>query len=188
MGMKHRHLNVPGEDKVGVHYCYTCDGPFYRGRVVGVVGGSDSAALAALMLRDYASKVYVIYRRDKLRAEPISSKKVYNDEKMEVIHNANVVEVLGEGRINAVKLDNGNTLELNGLFIEIGQVPLNVFAKNIGVEVDERGFIKVGKDHSTNVVGFFAAGDITDASNLKQLITSAAEGSKAAQGAYRYLK
>ena len=109
LGMKHRELGIPGEKEFigkGVHYCYTCDGPLYGGKTVAVVGGGDSAALGAILLKDYAEKVYVLYRGEKLRAEPFNSDAVYSDKKIEVIHNVNVVEVLGgdEG-MKKIKLD-----------------------------------------------------------------------------------
>ncbi|MBT4576748.1 FAD-dependent oxidoreductase [Candidatus Woesearchaeota archaeon] len=190
MGMKHRELGIPGEKEFsgkGVHYCYTCDGPLYKDSTVAVVGGSDSAALGAIFMKDYAKKVYVVYRGDKLRAEPFNSEQVYADDKTEVIHNANVVEVLGDKMMTKVKLDNGNELELDGLFIEIGHIPLNELAVNVGVKLDSHGFIEVNKEGATNVEGFFAAGDITDSTKLKQFITSASEGSIAAQGVYNYI-
>ncbi len=188
-GMKYKKLDVPGEKEFegkGVHYCYTCDGPLYKDKVVGVVGGSDSAGLASLMLKDYAKKVYVIYRKDKLRAEPITSERVYKDKKIEVIHNANVVEINGDKFANSVKLDTGKELKLDGLFIQIGHVPLTDIAKDVGVKL-VNGIIKVDKNQSTNVDGFFAAGDLTNSSELKQFITSAAEGSIAAQSVYHYV-
>ena len=190
LGMKHRELGIPGEKEFsgkGVHYCYTCDGPLYKDQIVAVVGGSDSAALGAIFMKDYAKKVYVIYRGDKLRAEPISAKQVYADEKTEVIHNANVVEVIGDKMVTKIKLDTGKELDLDGLFIEIGHIPLNEIAEKVGVKIDSHGFIEVNKEQATNVEGFFAAGDITNSTSLKQFITSASEGSIAAQGAYHYL-
>ena len=190
LGMKHRELGIPGEKEFagkGVHYCYTCDGPLYKNQVVAVVGGGDSAALGAIFMKDYASKVYVIYRGDKLRAEPISAKQVYADSKIEAIHNANVTEIIGDRMMTKVKLDTGKELDLDGIFIEIGHIPLNEIAEKVGVKLDARGFIEVNKEQATNVEGFYAAGDITNATSLKQFITSASEGSIAAQGAYHYL-
>jgi thioredoxin reductase (NADPH) len=191
LGMKHRELGVPGEKEFagkGVHYCYTCDGPFYKNKIVAVVGGSDSAALGALMLKDHAEKVYVLYRKDKLRAEPVSAKLVYDDSKIEVVHNVNVVEVLGDEKgMTKVKLDNGNELKLDGLFVEIGHLPLNEIPKKLGAELDEKGFVKVDNEYGTNVDGFYAAGDITNVTSLKQFITSASQGSIAAQSVYQNL-
>lgn len=189
-GMRHRNLNVPGEKEFtsnGVHYCYTCDGPLYGGSTVAVVGGSDSAGLGALFMADYAKKVYVIYRKDKLRAEPVTAKKVYSHKKIEVIHNANIKEIYGDKAVKGVKLDNSKDLKLDGIFIEIGHVPISELVKDLGVKLDNSRFIKVEKDQSTNIPGIFAAGDLTDASKLKQFITSAAEGSIAAQSIYFYI-
>ena len=192
LGMKHRELGVSGEKDYigrGVHYCYTCDGPFYGNKLVGVVGGGDSAALGSLMLRDHAKKVYVFYRGEKIRAEPFNTEAVYKDKKIKVIHKTNISEILGDGKkMTKVKLDNGKEMKLDGLFIEVGHDAINELSKRIGVNHDKKGFIKVDKTTSTNVEGFFAAGDITDATTLKQFITSASEGSLAAQTAYQYIK
>jgi thioredoxin reductase (NADPH) len=191
LGMEHRELKIPGEKEYsgkGVHYCYTCDGPLYGGKTVAIVGGGDSAALGALMLKDYAKKVYVLYRGEKIRAEPYNSEAVYANKKIEVLHNVNVVEVLGKNNsMTKVKLDNDKELELDGLFIEIGHVPLNEFSKKLKVEHDNSGFVKVDKSGNTDIPGFFAAGDVTNATNLKQFITSAAGGSIAAQSAFNYI-
>lgn len=191
LGMKHRKLGVKGETDFlgkGVSYCYTCDAPFFKGKTVGVVGGSDSAALGALMLAKYCKKVYVLYRKEKLRAEPISSEAVYASKKISVVHNVNVSEIYGSGLMEGAKLDNGKDLKLDGVFIEIGHIPNYVLPKMVGVKFDKRNFIKVGKEQETNVAGVFAAGDITDKTNLKQFITAASEGSIAALGAYNYIR
>ena len=191
MGMTHRKLEIPGEkeyDGKGVHYCYTCDGPLYGGKTVAVIGGSDSAALGALFMAAHAEKVYVIYRKDKLRAEPVSSENVYKHPKIEVIHNTNLTEIYGEKFVTGVKTDTGKEIKLDGVFVEIGHMPNNELTKEIGVEVDEKGFIKVDKKFKTNIFGVFAAGDIVNSISLKQFITSAASGSIAAQSAYLYLK
>jgi thioredoxin reductase (NADPH) len=192
-GMKHRKLGIPGEDELqgkGVSYCYTCDAHFFKDKVVGVVGGGDSAGLGTLLLSTIAKKVYVLYRGDRIRAEPITTEEVYKleNENVKVMHNVNVTEVLGEKTVTGVKLDNGEELALGGLFIEIGADPINELVKELNVEMDERGFIKVDKTMTTNVDGFYAAGDITNNSTLKQFITSASEGSIAAQTIYMYLR
>ncbi len=189
-GMKHRKLGVPGEEEYsgkGVHYCYTCDGPLYGDKTVAVIGGSDSAALGTIFMEQYAKKIYVIYRGKKLRAEPVSTEKVYAMEKAEVIHETNVTEIVGEKFVTGVKTDTGKEIAVDAVFIEIGHIPLSELAKGVGVTLDDHGFIKVDKGQATNVEGVFAAGDITDASSLKQFITSAAEGSVAAQSAYFYV-
>jgi thioredoxin reductase (NADPH) len=189
-GMKHRELGVTGEKEFagkGVHYCYTCDGPVYGDKTIAVIGGSDSAALGTIFMNEYAKKIYVIYRGKKLRAEPVSTEKVYNLEKVEVIHETNVKEIYGDKFVKGIKTDTGKDIALDAVFVEIGHIPLNELAKNLGVDIEDHGFIKVDKNQQTNVAGVFAAGDITNASTLKQFITSAAEGSVAAQAVYHYL-
>ena len=189
VGMDYKKLKVPREKEFegkGVHYCYTCDGPLYGGKVVGVVGGGDSACLGSLMLKDYAKKVYIIYRKDKLGAEPITVKNVQKEKKIKVIYNSNVVEIVGDKFVTSVKLDTGKEIKLDGVFVQIGHIPLTSIAKELGIGLDH-GLIKVDKNQETNVNGFFAAGDLTNATGLKQFITSVAEGSIAAQGAYYYI-
>ena len=143
-----------------------------------------AAALAAIFMHSYAKKIYVVYRGKKLRAEPVSAEKVYGLDKVEVIHEANVAEIFGEKTVNKIKLDTGKELVVDGVFIEVGHIPLSQIAKGLGVTLDERGFIQVDRDKKTNVSGVFAAGDISNGTSLKQFITSAAEGSIAAQSAY----
>ena len=190
-GMKHRKLGITGEKEYegkGVHYCYTCDGPLYGGKTVALIGGSDSAALGALFMAEHAEKVYVIYRKSKIRAEPVSTEAVYNHPKIEVIHDTNLIEIYGEQFVTGVKTDTGKDIKLDGVFVEIGHLPQSDLPKQVGVEIDERGFVKVDSSFKTNVEGVFAAGDITNATSLKQFITSAAQGSIAAQTAYLFLK
>ena len=195
LGTQHRKLNVPGEDRLtgrGVSYCFTCDGYFFKDKVVGVVGGNDSAATAALFLADAASRVYVIYRREALRAEPIWLEKIKQNSKIEVITKTQVVEIVGEQKVESVKLDqpykDSSELKLDGLFIEAGAVPASALVESLGVEV-EGGFIKVKEDMSTNVSGVYAAGDIsTGSAGLRQVATATAEGAIAAYAAYKWLK
>ena len=190
-GMTHRKLGIPGEKEYsgkGVHYCYACDGPLYKGKTVAMIGGSDAAALGALFMEQYAKKVYVIYRGEKLRAEPISSIRVYKSKKMEVIHNTNLTEIYGEKFVKGIKTDTKKDIILDGIFIEVGHLPLTDLAKSVGVKLDAKGFIAISKDQSTSVPGIFAAGDITNGTSLKQFITSVAEGSIAAQSLYFFLQ
>ncbi len=190
LGTRRRHLNIPGEDKFsgkGVSYCATCDAAFYKDKVVGVVGGSDSAAQAALLLSRYASKVYILYRRDKLRAEPSYVSQIEQNSKIEVVYNVNVTELKGNEHLETVVLDNGKELKIDGLFVEIGGIPSTELAKSIGVNVNERGFIIVNSAMETNVKGVYAAGDVTTGSNgLEQIITACAEGAIAAESAYKF--
>ena len=189
-GSIRRKLGIPGEDEYagkGVSYCATCDGPFYKDRVVCVIGGSDSAAKEALFLAQNTSKVYIIYRGKEIRAEPINKKKVYENNKIEIIYNTNVVEIIGEGKVKSIVFDSGEMLDVDGVFIEIGSIPNSDIAKRIGVEVNEKNEIKINRKSETNIPGIFAAGDVADAP-FKQAITGVAEGVIAAYSAFDYVK
>ncbi len=194
-GIRRRELGVPGEKEYlgkGVSYCAVCDAPFFRGKTVAVVGGANAAAQAAVHLAEFAKKVYLIYRRKPLRAEPIWRERVEKNPKIEIIYETNVVRILGKrGLIGGVELDNpyqGNKyLAVDGVFVEIGGVPGTELAKKLGVEVDEKGYIKVGLDMGTNIKGVFAAGDIANAAGeLQQIVTACSEGAIAATSVYRY--
>lgn len=194
-GSKHRELKVKGHDEFmnkGVHYCALCDGFFYRGKTVAIVGGSDSAVKEALVLAEHAKKVYIIYRKENVRAEPVNIKRMQNQPKIEVIKHTNVIEIKGteEKGVTSVRLDNkfnnSKELKLDGLFIAIGHLPLSHVAKEAGVETNGKGEIKINRKAETNVAGFFAAGDVVD-THFKQAITGVAEGVLAAYGAYEYV-
>lgn len=192
IGTSRRKLNVPGEDEFigkGVSYCVTCDAPFYRDKVVGVVGGNNSAARAAQLLSEYAKKVYIIYRKEKIRAEPKLCSQIDKNPKIEIINNTQVKEVKGEKFVNSVVFDSGEVFMLDGLFIEIGSVPSATLPKEIGVKLDDNGYIIVDKAMNTNAKGVYAAGDITTGSNQwRQVITACAEGGIAAASAYLDIK
>ncbi|RLE47711.1 hypothetical protein DRJ25_01750 [Candidatus Woesearchaeota archaeon] len=189
-GTKHRHLNLDKEESFlgrGVSYCATCDGAFFKGKVTAVVGGSDSALTAALLLSKFSPKVYIIYRRDNFfRAAPAWVKQVEETENIEPVFNSNVVELIGKDNLEAVKLDSGKVLEIDGLFVEIGSDPNAKLAEDLGVELDGK-YIKTDELQRTNVHGFFAAGDVTN-NHLKQIITAAAEGAIAANSAFEEIK
>jgi len=184
-GTKKRRLNAKNEERFmgkGVSYCATCDGALFRDKVVGVVGGGDTALSSALLLARFASKVYIIYRRDKFfRAEPSWLEAVNKEKKIEKIFNANVVELKGDEFLKEVVLDNGKRVMLDGLFVEIGSLPETNFIE--GLALNENGYILVDDKKHTNLKGVFAAGDVT-ASPLKQIITAAADGAIAANSAY----
>ena len=194
MGLKRRHLNIPGEDKFagkGISYCYTCDAPFYKNKIVGVVGGNDSAALAALLIAQYAEKVYMIYRKEEIRAEPINKRQVEENSKIEIINNTNVVEVKGDKVLTTAVFDReykgSKEFRLDGLFIEVGSIPSPILAEQIGVKHDDAGMIIVDNEKKTNVEGVYAAGDATN-TPMRQAITAAADGAVAALSAYKYIK
>jgi len=191
MGAAHRRLHIENEDKFvgkGVSYCSTCDAPLFSGKKVAVVGGGDSAAVSALHIAGIASEVTLIYRGDALKAQPSLIHNIESKENIRVITNANVEELKGDTFLSGAKLDNGEELEISGLFIEIGQIPSTDLARNAGIELDKSNYIQVNKAQMTNIPGVFAAGDITDASNnLKQILTAAAQGAVAANAAFKFI-
>jgi thioredoxin reductase (NADPH) len=189
-GSERKKLGVPGEEEFvgrGVSYCATCDGPFYIDKVVCVIGGSDSAAKEALFLSQNVKKVYIIYRGEKIRAEPINKQRVYANDKIEIIYNTNIVEIMGETNVKSVVFDNGKEFKVEGVFIEIGSIPNSDLAKRIGVKTNEKGEIMINRKSETNIPGIFAAGDVADAP-FKQAITGVAEGVVAAYSAFDYVK
>ncbi len=196
MGTRHRHLGIPGEKNFsgkGVSYCATCDGFFYRGRKVAVVGGSDSAASAALHLASIAEKVFLIYRKDKLRAEDFWVQSVLNNEKIEILYNTNIKEIKGDEKVKEIILDNpfenSDVLKIDGVFVEIGLEPNVNLVENLNIDLDEDGHIKIESDGRTSEKGIWAAGDITTGSDkFKQIVTAAAEGAIAASSISKYLK
>lgn len=195
-GSKHRKLGAIGEKEFlgkGVSYCATCDGFFYRDKVVGVIGGSDSAVSAAVFLGDIAKKVFLIYRGEKLRAENFWVVAAEKNSKIEIIYNTNVKEIKGEEKISQIVLDNlyqgKDLLEIEGLFVEIGFIPSTELTVNLGIELDDEGYIKIEQDGKTSLVGVWAAGDITSGSNkFKQIITAASEGAIAANSIQAHLR
>lgn len=196
-GSERRRLGVVGEEKYqgrGVSYCTTCDVTFFKGKIVALIGGSDAAVAGAVHAAEFAAKVYVIYRKDQLRAEPIWVEQVLKNPKIEVVYNTNVLEILGEEtKVTGVKLDNlyqgAETLSVDGVFIEIGSVPGTSLAVGLGVGLDENGFVKVAEDMATNIPGIFAAGDFTDkAQVLVQMTTAIAQGAIAAASVFKFLK
>ncbi len=193
-GTEWRKLGVKGEAEFaskGVHYCALCDGAFYKGKTVAVIGGADSAAKDALLLANLAAKVYMIYRGDKLRAEPITMGRVTANSKIEIIYNANVLEIYGEKKVVGVKLDKphqgSDKLALDAVFVAIGHLPLSQLAKEAGVELDAKGHVKISRNSETSVPGFFSAGDVTD-TRFKQAIVGVGEAVSAAYSAYLYLE
>lgn len=189
-GSERRKLNIPGEQKYsgnGVSYCATCDGPFFKDKKVAVIGGSDSAAKEALFLAKHAVNVYIIYRRDEIRAEPINKQRVLDTENIELIYNTNIVEIKGDDNVNSVIFDSGEEFKVDGVFIEIGSIPNSDIAEKIGVKTNEKHEIIINRKSETNIPGVYAAGDVADAP-FKQAITGTAEGVVAAYAAFDYLK
>ncbi|MCX6768217.1 MAG: FAD-dependent oxidoreductase [Candidatus Micrarchaeota archaeon] len=197
MGAKFQALNVPGEKEFagkGVSYCATCDGYFFKGKRVAVVGGGDSALSSALYLSDLAKEVLIIHRRGEFRAEEEWQKRVQarvKEGKIRLALKRNVVEIRGKQFMDSIVLEDAETKartteKLDGIFVYVGSAPLSMLAKQLGVELTEKGFVKINDGCSTNVPGVFAAGDITG--KLLQIAMAVAQGAQAALSAYSFLR
>jgi thioredoxin reductase (NADPH) len=175
----------------GVSYCATCDGWFFKDKKVVVVGGGDSALEEGLFLTRYASEVTIIHRRDELRGGAILQNRAMNNEKIKFLWNTIVTEVVGEDKVEAVKIknvetDEESTLETEGVFIFIGHTPnTQIFEGQL--ELDANGYIKVNNLMETSVEGVFAGGEVADP-HFRQVVTSAGMGAAAAIQATRYLE
>ncbi|MFS3127754.1 thioredoxin-disulfide reductase [Nocardioides sp. Bht2] len=193
-GSAHRKLNLPNEDALsgrGVSWCATCDGFFFRNQTIAVVGGGDSAVEEATFLTRFAEKVYLIHRRDELRASKVMQERAFADPKLEIIWDSEVAAINGTESLESLTLRNtvnGETSELpaTGLFIAIGLDPRSeLFAGQ--VEIDDEGYVKVDSPTTrTNLAGVFASGDLVD-SSYQQAITAAGTGCTAALDAERYI-
>lgn len=192
-GSDYRKLGVPGEERLtgrGVSYCATCDGPFFAGRDVAVVGGGDNALKEALFLSRFARKVTLVHRRDRFRGERIYQERVFAEPKIEVLWTTVIEEVVGAERLEALALrgtkDGGaRRLEAAGLFVSIGTSPATGFVKGL-LELNAWGQIKVGPDMAASRPGVFAAGDVSDACP-KQVATAVGTGVHAALSVEEYL-
>ena len=191
LGMKHKKLGIPGEEKFsgrGVHYCYTCDGPLYKNKKVAMIGGGDSAGWGSMFLSEHAKEVYTLVRKPFMRAEPITLSQMEASPKITIKYNTEATEFFGDTVLKGIKLKNGRTMELDAVFIEVGHIPLSEMVKTLRVKRNDHGYILVDNNQRTNQKGFCAAGDITTRHTLKQFITSAAEGSVAAETVYNFIK
>ncbi|MBI5140038.1 MAG: FAD-dependent oxidoreductase [Candidatus Vogelbacteria bacterium] len=196
-GAERRRLGLPNETALankGVHYCVTCDGPVYVGKVVAMVGGGDAAVKGVNLVSQYAKKVYLLVRGKELKAEPINQSEMEKlGDKVEILFETAVTEIIGTDKLEKVVLsrthDGSNELVLDGLFVEIGVIPDREFSDSLKLGTDERGYIIVDKSMKTNVDGVFAAGDATDFfGSFKQIVTAAAMGAVAATSAYQDAK
>ena len=193
-GSFHRKLGVPGEEEFrgrGVSYCGLCDGPFFRGKRVLVVGGGNAAATTALLLADLASQVFLVHRRDQLRAEAVLARRLA-EKGVELILNSELVEIYGDQLVRGVRIRNKRTgevreLAVDGVFIQVGEVPNSELAARAGVAVDERGYIITDHRQRTNLPGVLAAGDVTN-HPVKQVATAVGQGTVAAVEAYGLIR
>ncbi|MEV6860691.1 thioredoxin-disulfide reductase [Streptosporangium subroseum] len=194
MGSGYRELGVPNEKRLsghGVSWCATCDGFFFRGQDIVVVGGGDTAMEEATFLTRFAASVTIVHRRDELRASKIMQDRAFANEKIRFVWDSEVVEILGEAKISGVRLRNlktgeENELAASGLFVAIGHDPRTELVKG-QVDLDDEGYIKVASPTTrTNLDGVFAAGDVVD-HTYRQAITAAGTGSAAALDSERWL-
>jgi thioredoxin reductase (NADPH) len=193
-GSAYREMGVPGEKALsghGVSWCATCDGFFFRGQTIAVIGGGDSAVEEATFLSRFASKVYLVHRRDELRASKIMRDRAENDPKIEFVWNTKVVEALGGDQLSGLLVEDTltgtqRTLDVTGCFVAIGHDPRNSLVQG-KVELDEAGYVVVqGRSTNTSVAGVFACGDLVD-HTYRQAITAAGSGCAAALDAERFL-
>lgn len=192
-GVKRRLLGCEGEDRFtgrGVSYCATCDGAFFKGKTVAVVGGGNTALEDALVLAKLCEKVYLIHRRDTFRGEAVLTQAVENQPNIELVLNSQVTKISGESKVSSIDVsftDSSNrSLDISGLFIAIGLIPDTKLLEGI-IPLDESGYIPAGEEGVTSIPGFFVAGDCRT-KKLRQLITAASDGANAAQSALEYLR
>ncbi len=193
-GAQSKKLGIPGEKEFtgrGVSYCAVCDGAFYKEKTVAVVGGGNAAVEEAMYLTKFANKVYIIHRRDTLRADKIVQERAFKNEKIEFIFDAVPKEILGENLVNTLVLENTKTnkisrLQVDGVFPYIGFSP-NVDGYNGQLNQDEAGFILTDETMETSVSGVFAVGDVRK-TPLRQVITASSDGAVGAVYAVKYIE
>ncbi len=192
MGMKNKKAGIKGEDEFlgkGVSYCVSCDAPLFEGKDVAIIGGGNSAVHGALVLKDIAKKVYIVHRRDEFRAEKALTDRIHG---IELMMGFVPEEISGKEFVKSLKIKNMKTgktrsINVNGIFIEIGYIPTTELVKNIGVLLDKNGFIITDAKKQTNVPGIFSAGDVS-ANTMKQITTAVSDGSIAAVSAFKYVR
>ncbi|MGI2335457.1 MAG: thioredoxin-disulfide reductase [Dehalogenimonas sp.] len=192
-GSERRKLGVPGEKDLvgrGVSFCATCDGPFFRNKIVAVIGGGNGALNEAIHLTHFAEKIYIIHRRDKLRATPVLQEKAKSDKKIEFIWNTDVSAIEGDGTVERLKLKNAvtgeeTTLPVGGVFVAVGLIPNTDYLKGV-VELNQFGAVITNENMETNSPGVYAAGDVR-ANSVRQVVTAAGDGATAASNAQNYL-
>lgn len=186
-------LGLPSEKRLigrGVSACAVCDGPFFKGKKVAIVGGGDSAMKEAVYLSKIASEVTIIHRRSELRAQEILQKQVKSKENVKVVLNSEVVDILGDQKVKGLKIKNNQSqdiseIEIDGVFVAIGYMPATDFIKG-QIELDEKGYIIKKDETETSVKGIFVAGDVAD-SKYRQIATAVGSGAQAALDAEKYL-
>lgn len=187
-GTNPRKLGIENEDRFvgrGVSYCATCDGGFYKDKVVAVNGGGNSAVHEAIYLSGLASKVYIIHRRDEFRASASLVDTLRSKENVELVLGANITDLVGDKKLEKIKLDTGRELEVDGLFVSIGRIP-NAKQLVDGLKLDEADYVDSDEKCTTNIPGIFVAGDVRT-KDLRQLVTATSDGAIAATAAIKLL-
>jgi len=193
-GVEASTLGVPGEAELrgkGVSYCATCDGAFYRDKAVAVIGGGNAAVEEAVFLTKFASKVYIVHRRDQLRADKIVQERALANDKIEILWESNLKKIVGDAKVEGIVIENKNTherteIELDGVFFYIGSVPNTTFCEGV-VNLDERDFLVTDEKLMTSMPGVFACGDCR-ANQLKQVAVAVGEGALAAVEVDKYIE
>ena len=186
-GLNNRKLNLPLEEELigkGISYCATCDGAFFKGKDVAVVGGGNTALEDALYLSDICNKIFLIHRRNEFRADPITIDKVLNKDNIIVMYDSIITKINGSNYLESIEVNN-ELLKVDGLFIAIGKIP-NLDYLNGLIETNEDGYIKSNELCHTNIDGIFVAGDIRE-KTLRQLVTATSDGAIAATEAIKYI-
>lgn len=187
-GCDNRKLGLDLEEELtgrGISYCATCDGNFYKGKIVAVVGGGNTALEDALYLSDIASKVYLIHRREEFRGEETTLNLLKKKENVEFILNSNVTKLIGNEKLEKIVINNDKEIDVSGLFIAIGKIPLNDGFKKL-INLSDDGYVLATEDCHTNVPGIFVAGDVRK-KDLRQLVTATSDGAVAASEAIKYI-
>lgn len=193
LGARHRHLGIPGEEELsgmGVSYCATCDGAFFRDRVTAVVGGGNVAVEDALFLSRICRKVYLVHRRHELRADRIAQERLFACENVEILWDMVPTAIEGQDQVEGLRLasvkgEETRTISVDGVFLAVGIIPNTELVKDL-VKLDEAGYIVAGEDGVTDVPGVYAAGDART-KKLRQVITAAADGANAIFSVQEYL-
>lgn len=192
-GAKNRKLGITNEDKLigkGISYCSTCDGMFFKNKIIALTGGGVNAVDDALYLSNIAKKLYIIYRQENFKFDSINLEKLKEKNNVEFIFNSTITNIEGNELLTSIKVINNNTkiekeLNVSGLFIAIGHIPVSDMCKNI-INTNKLGYIVAGEDCKTNIEGIFCAGDVRE-KEIRQLTTASSDGTVAAINACKYL-
>ena len=192
-GVKNRELGIPGEEKFkgsGVSFCATCDGNFFKGRDIAIIGGGNTALEDAEVMSGIANKVYLVHRRDEFRGDKLTVKRLSVKDNVEFVLNSKPVEITGGFAVDGLKVENTEdgspkTLKVDGVFVAVGQTPDNKAFEGL-VKLDSAGYVEAGEDCLTSAEGIFVAGDCST-KTVRQLTTAASDGSVAAAGAVEYI-